>query len=193
MVTFSFVDPGLLSLASFESHLFAYQPLFAAVPRVNFVYIATRLTHFDEARRRFLVMAPTVMNPDPGVEGLRYFHNRYLWETKQYAKLNDDQIQSLNEAQKRFTDPGIETLFHPWMHGQITCDVVMHQFQRLAPKREVSFRTELVDGQTALFEANLPRRTGLHAASEVTDPSELTFGSDFKAAFAAEDQETEQN
>jgi hypothetical protein len=42
VVAFSFVDPGLLSLASFETHLFAYSGLFSAAPQVNFVYIATR-------------------------------------------------------------------------------------------------------------------------------------------------------
>ena len=54
VVTFSFVDPGLLSLAGFETHLFGYGGLFSAVPLVNFVYIATRPTlpvfHFTSWR-----------------------------------------------------------------------------------------------------------------------------------------------
>ena len=74
MVTFSFVDPGLLCLASFETHLFAYNSLFSAVPQVNLVYIATRPKHFAAARELFLAMAPRTTDPDPGVEGLRYFH-----------------------------------------------------------------------------------------------------------------------
>jgi hypothetical protein len=86
VVTFSFVDPGLLSLASFETHLFAYGGLFSAVPLVNFVYIATRDTHFEAARDLFLAMAPRTTNPDPGVEVLRYFTYRHLWETKQYGR-----------------------------------------------------------------------------------------------------------
>ena len=68
VVTFSFVDPGLLSLASFDSHLFAYRSLFAAIPYVKFVYIATRPPQFEAARKLFLAIAPTVTNPDPGVE-----------------------------------------------------------------------------------------------------------------------------
>jgi hypothetical protein len=64
VVTFSFVDPGLLSLASFETHLLAYTELFSAAPEVNFVYIATRPTHFESARKLFLAMAPRSMNPD---------------------------------------------------------------------------------------------------------------------------------
>ena len=82
VVTFSFVDPGLFSLASFETHLFAYTSLLSAVPQVNFVYIATRPIHFAAARKLFLAMAPRAADPDPGVEGLRYFHYRHMWETK---------------------------------------------------------------------------------------------------------------
>jgi hypothetical protein len=66
VVTFSFVDPGLLSLASFETHLFAYSNLFSGVPQVNFVYIATRPKLFAAARELFLAMAPRTTEPDPG-------------------------------------------------------------------------------------------------------------------------------
>jgi hypothetical protein len=64
VVTFSFVDPGLLSLASFETHLFAYGGLFSAVPQVNLVYIATSPKHFVAARELFLAMAPRATNSD---------------------------------------------------------------------------------------------------------------------------------
>ena len=138
-------------------------------------------------------MAPTVTNPDPGVEGLRYFHSRYLWETKQHAKLSDAQIESLKEAQKRFTDARIESLFEPWMHGKITVDVVMNQFRQLAPKRQVSLRTELVDGQAALFEANLPRRSPHQRETQVTHSAEATFGTDFKPVFGAGREQPTEN
>lgn len=193
VVTFSFVDPGLLSLASFDSHLFAYQSLFAAVPHMSFVYIATHSIHFEAARKLFLIMAPPVTDPDPGVEGLHYFHNRYLWESKQYAKLSSDKIEALNKAQARFTDPRIEVLFQPWLHGKVTCDVVMEQFRRLAPKREVSFWTELVDGQAALFEPNLTRRVVNQTRMPVKRGSESTFSPAFNPAFATESQQAEEN
>lgn len=193
VVTFSFIDAGLLSLTSFESHLFAYQGLFAAVPQVNFLYIGTRSTNLEAARKLFLTMAPRVTNPDPGVEGLHYFHDRYLWESKQYAKLNGAKIEALNKAQERFTDPRIEVLFQPWLQGKVTCDVVMDQFRKLAPKREVSFRTELVDGQAALFEPNLPRPNREQTQTPVTDGSQSTFSPAFNPAFATKSQQAEEN
>src|SRR5271165_2046868 len=133
-VTFSFVDPGLLSLASFETHMFAYNGLFSAVPQVNFVYIATRPKHFEMARELFLAMAPRMTNPDPGVEGLRYFHYRHLWETKQYEKLSAEQIEFLNEATKRFDDALTDIRYRQWLHGQITAGAVTEEFRRLAPR-----------------------------------------------------------
>lgn len=193
VVTFSFVDPGLLSLASFETHLLAYGDLFSNVPQVNFVYIATRPTHFEAARQLFLAMAPRSMNPDPGVEGLRYFHYRHLWESNQCSKLNRDQIEFLNEATKRFTDARTESLYLPWLEGQITVDVVTEAFRRLAPKREVAFRTELVDGQAALFEANLLRRSRNKRVTEVTGRSESTFGPVFRPVFGEQSQQPQEN
>ena len=193
VVTFSFVDPGLLSLASFDTHLFAYNSLFAAVPRVNFVYIATRPTHFSAAQELFLAMAPRVSNPDPGVEGLRYFHYRHLWESKQYAKLDNEKIGFLNEATERYKDARIEALYRPWLHGEITVNVVTEQFRKLAPKREASFRSELVDGQAALFEPNITRRSRQKTDAEVKCTSKATFGPVFRAVFGPEErQEKEQ-
>jgi hypothetical protein len=192
VVTFSFVDPGLLSLASFETHLFAYSNLFSAVPQVNFVYIATRSKQFAAARELFLAMAPRATDPDPGVEGLRYFHNRHMWETKQYARLNVEQIEFLNEAKERFNNALTEIRYHQWLHGQITAGAVTEEFRRLAPRREVSFRTELVDGQAALFEARGPNRNRETKEQEVKDRSQVTFGPDFKAPFGEETQQAEE-
>jgi hypothetical protein len=192
VVTFSFVDPGLLSLASFEPHLFAYSSLFSAVPQVNFVYIATSPKHFAAALELFLAMAPHTTNPDPGVEGLRYFHYRHMWETKQYARLNAEQIEFLNEAKKRFDDALTEVRYEQWLHGQITAGEVTEEFRRLAPRREVSFRTELVDGQAALFEARVTVRNREAVQTEVTDGVHPTFGSAFKPTFEWNAGQTEE-
>jgi len=192
VVTFSFVDPGLLSLATFDSHLFHYLSLFAAVPKVNLVYIATRPTYFEAAHKLFSAMAPTATNPDPAVEGLRYFHFRYLWERKRYGELTIDQIEFLDEARARYRDPRIEALYQLFMSGQIPANVVSDQFRKLAPKREMSFRTELVDGQAALFEPNLPRRSRYQAETKVTRCSEPTFGPAFKPAFGEKARQAEE-
>jgi hypothetical protein len=133
------------------------------------------------------------MNPDPGVEGLRYFHYRQLRESKQYSKLSPNQIEFLNEATKRFTDARTEALYGPWLEGQITVDVVTEAFRRLVPKREVVFRPELVDGRAALFEANLPRRSPNTRRIEVTKSLETTFGPALRPVFGDESPQPQEN
>ena len=137
-------------------------------------------------------MAPRAMNPDPGVEGLRYFHYRHMWETKQYARLGAEQIEFLNEARKRFNDALTDVRYEQWLRGEITAGAVSEEFRRLAPRREVSFRTELVDGQTALFEARVSSRNREPGDHEVTKSSQPTFGSAFKPAFEGKARQVEE-
>ena len=186
VVTFSFVDPGLLSLASFDTHLLDYSSLFSAVPQMDFIYIATRPTHFEGAHKLFSAMAPKATDSDPAMEGLRYFHFRDLWERKLYGYLTIDQIEFLKEAKERYRDPRIESLYEPFNSGQIPANVVIEQFRRLASKREVSFRTELVDGQAALFEANLPSRKSRKTETQVKGVGGSTFGTGFGVVFGGE-------
>jgi hypothetical protein len=192
VVTFSFVDPGLLSLASFDNHLFAYGSLFSALPHVQLVYIATRPTHFEAARELFELTAPRVTNPDPAVEGLRYFHYRLYWENKEYAKLDAEQVEYLKDAKERYQDPRIEALYRPWLLGQIPVNAVTEEFRRLAPRRNVSFRTELVDGQTALFEPSSTNPKPRKETAPVKKRPQPTFNSAFGLGFTYERRETQE-
>jgi hypothetical protein len=190
VVTFSFVDPGLLSLASFDTHLFAYSSLFSALPHVRFVYIATRSTHFEAARELFELTAPRVTNPDPGVEGLRYFTYRRDWENKEYAKLDVKQVEFLKNATERCRDPRIEALYRPWLLGQIPVNAVTEEFRRLAPRRNVSFRTELVDGQIALFKPSSTNPKPQKETTPVKKELQPTFNPAFRLGFTNEPRKT---
>jgi hypothetical protein len=190
VVTFSFVDPGLLSLASFDTHLFAYSSLFSALPHVQFVYIATHPTHFEAARELFELTARRVRNPDPAVAGLRYFTYRRHWENKEYGKLDAEQVEHLKDATERYRDPRIEALYRPWLLGQIPVNAVTEEFRRLAPRRNVSFRTELVDGQTSLFEPSSTNRKPRKMTTPVKQGLQPTFNPAFKFGFTKEQCET---
>lgn len=193
VVTFSFVDAGLLSLSSFSTHLLDYSRLLASVPQPSFVYIATRFRHFEAARKLFQAMAPGCLDPDPGVEGLRYFHYRLDWDRQRYSKLTTDQIEFLNRSKKRFEkDARIEPLYQPFVEGKLPGNLVAEAFRKLAPKRKVPFRTELVDGQVALFETNLSGPSRGHVRNEVNGGPESTFGTAFQPVFGAGERQTEE-
>jgi len=183
VITFSFVDHGLMTLASFETHLLAYGTLFAALPLLRFVYIAARSTHSESARKLFLAITQRAPNIDPGEQVVRYFTLRKLWEAKQYGKLNDDDLEFLNRATKQYNDALSDIRYHQWLQGRASPDMIRAEFRNLAPKQEVSFRTELVDGQTALFQPSVTRGGSRSGVTRVTQPLPETFGAGFEPAF----------
>jgi len=179
VVTFTFADPGLQSLDSFTTHLLAYGSLFEALPEVRLIYIATRPTHFEAARKAFLAMVNRAPKQDPGVEILQYFCFRKLWEAKQYAKLRNEDIEFLNKCEKKFAGHRCEERYASWRDGQVSDALVLSEFRDLIPQRRVSFEGVLVDGQVALFEAK-PRKKAVRAIeSEMQYAEEETFGSPF--------------
>jgi hypothetical protein len=95
---------------------------------------------------------------------------------------------SQTEASVRIKLAKLREAEYQWLHGQITAGAVSEEFRRLAPRREVSFRTDLVDGQTTLFEPRVPTRNRKTGDQEVTDRLQETFGPDFKATFGGETQ-----
>jgi len=141
VVTFSFVDPGLMTLASFETHLLAYGTLFAALPLLRFVCIATCSTHFESARKLFLSITQKAPSIDPGEQVLRYFTLRKVWEAKQYGNLIDDDLEFLNRATKQFNDALTNIRYYQWLQGHVSSDIIRAEFRDLAPKQEVFFRT----------------------------------------------------
>jgi len=192
VVTFSFVDPGMMSVGAFETHLLAYASLFAALPAVQLVYIATRPTQFESARRLFLAMTVRPSKTDPGAEVLRYFALRKFWDAKQYGVLTTQDIEFLNMAQNRFDDALTHIRYHQWAQNSISSEMVRQEFRDLAPKAEVRFNTELVDGQAALFELRVPNRNREIAQPKVTNGLQATFGPDFRAPFGGETQQAEE-
>ena len=192
VVTFSFLDPGLLSLNSFDTHLVAYSTLFSALPTVRFVYIATRTTHCKAAETLFLSRMHRTPNSDPGEETLRYFSLRKLWESKQFSNLTRDDMKFFDGARKRFNDARTDIRYQQWLVGRITSEAVRAEFRDLAPKQEVSFSSELVDGQGALFEASVPCRLAWTAGRKVKQGMQATFGPAFKPPFGTEARQVEE-
>lgn len=192
VVTFSFADSGLLSLASFDTHLLAYSTLFSALPTVRFIYIATRTTYCKAAETLFLSRMHRTPNSDPGEEVLRYFSLRKLWEAKQFGSLTRDDMKFFDGARKRFNDAASDIRYQQWIVGRVTSDAVRGESRALAPKQEVSFSTELVDGQAALFEARVPSRPTRTVGWKVTQGMRATFGPAFKPAFGTEGRQAEE-
>lgn len=187
VVHFTFVDPGWESLKAFENHLFSYSSLFGALQDVRLVYLANRTTRFEAARKLFLSMVDRSLKVDSGDEVLRYFRVRKFWETRQYEKVTDADIQFLNQSTQRFAKHSCQERYAAWRDGQISDAFVRSQFHDLAPQQIVKFQTELVDGQTSLFEAK-PQKVRVKKSSlAVKTTTEAGFRSDFSPVFDMEE------
>lgn len=193
VVHFTFVDPGWDSLKSFENHLFAYSSLFGALQDVHLVYLANRSRRFEAARKMFLSMVDRPPKTDLGDEVLRYFRVRKLWETKQYEKVTDADIQFLNQATQRFAKHSCQERYAAWRDSQISDAFVRSQFHDFAPQQIVKFQRELVDGQAALFESKPQSRNGLKPHGNLKAVMETGFRSDFSPVFVGEKREESEN
>ncbi len=152
VVFFTFIDPGLESLDSFETHLRAYLPLFLQLPKVNFYYVATRERNFERARRFFFSVFERHWDCDSRQGLLDYFRRRRTWDSKEFGKLSNQDLIFLNESKMKFSSQAIEDIYQRWKAGELTDQGVRSGFQKVRTPREVSFTTTVVNGQAALFE-----------------------------------------
>ena len=101
-------------------------------------------------------------------------------------------MKFFNGARKHFNDAATDVRYQQWILGRVTSDAVRTEFRDLAPKQEVSFNAGLVDGQAALFEANVRSPHSQRVATQVKRGSQATFRPPFKLAFGAEDRQTKE-
>jgi hypothetical protein len=192
VVTFTFLDPGLGSLDSFKTHLLAYGSLFEALPEVRLVYISPRPTRFEVARKAFLATVGRPPKKDPGEEILRYFRIRKLWDERRYREITNDEIGFLSESDKRYAHHRCQERYPSWRDGMVSDDFVRSEVQVFTPQRKVLFESELVDGQTALFEPTPKRKPTPNTIVEQKNSQEGSFGGSFGSAFdAGEDKPLE--
>jgi len=189
VVNFTFIDPGWQNFASFENHLFAYNSLFGALQHLHLTYEATRSARFEAARKMFLSMVDRPPKVDPGDEVLRYFRLRKAWELKKYVLFSNDDIALLKQFTQRFANHPCQERYAAWMNGEISDELVRSQFHDLAPQRAVTFETELVDGQGALFETKPKRKTHSEIETTARTRPNHTFSSPFSPVFAGEQKE----
>ena len=189
VVNFTFIDPGWDSLKTLDNHLFAYMGLFGALREVHLTYVATRPTRFKAAQEMFLSMVDRPPKTDPSEEVLRYFRLRKAWEEKKYALFANEDIELLNKYTQQFAKHPCAERYPAWKDGQVSTDMIRSLCRDMTPPRNVSFHTELVDGQAALFEAKSGRKTNDETHAKVKTAGSSTFRPPFSSAFTGEQKE----
>jgi hypothetical protein len=159
VVTLSYVDAGQASLAGLANHLNAYKPLFGHLPRFRFLYIAASAVRFVRAEQCFRSLVAIPLGQRAREELERYFRLRAAWERKQYAQLSNDDIEWLDQANRRFGGPEIDRVYAAWGSGSEG----NHEWPVLVadsrPPRTVEFGTCLIAAGCQIKAKEL-RRTG---------------------------------
>ncbi|MGH9685477.1 MAG: hypothetical protein ACRD5K_00095 [Candidatus Acidiferrales bacterium] len=143
VLTLSFVDPGHASIKAFATHLDAYGQLFRQVNEFRFLYISNSTANFTRAEGCFSERVVFALSSDISGEILRYFRLRKAWDLKKYALFSNDQIESLNDAAKRFHGERFEGLYSAWSSERLSADEIRREFSQTEPHRNVGFATYL--------------------------------------------------
>ncbi len=152
VVSFSFVDPGMESLDSLQTHLLAYFPLFSQLSNVRFHYIATRDTFQERAKAAFMGLFQRHWNPDGPGGIVDFFCLRKRIEGGEAHKLSSADLITYAEAKPKFNGSAIEGLYRRWRSDEVTFDQVRKEYQALRRPETVAFIFSPVNGQVALFE-----------------------------------------
>lgn len=144
VVAFSYVDPGQASIAVFANHLNDYAPLFRHLRRFRFIYIAPFTVHFARAEQCFSSLVKTPLQAGVSDELERYFLLRAAWDGKQCGTLSTEDIEWLDEANKRSGGPHIERLYTVWRSSETRKDEYRALVRESQPARSAEFSTYLV-------------------------------------------------
>ena len=159
VVSFCFIDEGMVSLSRFETYLAQYGSLFASLSEFQLIYVAASEAHFGRAQRmfeRFVNQGTDGLNGagnDSEIQGLlAYFKARRLYEAKQFALFDRAGLIGLRDAQERFSGKENEALYERWKQAG---DEVLGQIP--APKSSAAaqiwgtFSTYLLEHDYGLF------------------------------------------
>jgi len=144
VVTLSYVDSGLGSMAGFLTHLAAYQTLFRQLQTFRFLYISPTDAQFVRATERFRSVVKQPLESDMSSEVLRYFQVRQRFEKRQYVVPVTDDFEFLNEAKCRFHGDRFERLYKARISGTLSEPELRREFCQMEPHRTVFFETYFV-------------------------------------------------
>lgn len=144
VVSLSYVDPGLASLAGFAHHLQNYARLFSCLGDFSFVYIADSTVNFVKAGHCFESLVSSRATQDLVQEVILYFERRRAWELKQYARLSAQDVEFLQTAKERFATDELERIYASWSSGELDGRAMHRALAQKYSNMTITFRTHLV-------------------------------------------------
>jgi len=148
-LTFTYVDPGAVTLDGFVTHLRAYVGLLQALPKFDFLYIAPTNRFFEDAKSEFEHVLYGARRGGSAVSLLQYFRLRTAWDAKERVASGD--VVLLKEAQALYVGERIEALYQKWQSGLVEDTELEQESGRLELRRKAQFRTLLCGSSLIVF------------------------------------------
>ena len=124
VVSFCFIDEGVMTTGRFETYLEQYSRLFARLPRFHLIYVATWETEFVMAKNAFEKFVSSDGQRRSGrlsaydqARLLRHFEDRRLYETGELSSLDRTRLLRLRDEREEFSGRPLQTLYDRWKTG----------------------------------------------------------------------------
>lgn len=123
VVSFCYVDEGVLSTSGFESFLTRYGALLQRLGRARLVYVAEKVRNLPAAERKFERFLAKLRGGTATSRGAdqdavaEYFELRRLYDARQFAALDKDKLDRLSRYMRRFAGSDAERRYEAWLSG----------------------------------------------------------------------------
>jgi hypothetical protein len=145
-VTFTYIDQGLISVGSFDTHLRNYRPLLTSLQTLSrVVFVASTAAYFEKAQRVF----DAALGHEAAIDGrlLEYFRLRDLWEQRRYSQVTTRDILVRNELQKRYAGVQYEALYQQWLQSGKTSTDRTLSTAHVPGRGRIQFETFLLSSE----------------------------------------------
>jgi hypothetical protein len=161
VVSFCYLDEGVIATPGFETYLKQYMALFRALGRFRIVYIATKEQSFRLAEKTFYKFFDpsgrdkTDANESSRTALLHYFRLEHLYRAEQFELLDAAKLEELRSLRKEFKGEKFESLLGLWReHGEeAVTSVLLPETIARAPLT-ADFLTYKLDEKYDLFDTS---------------------------------------
>ena len=148
--TFVYCDSDLPGLFSFATYLRNHQELFRRLAHFKLIYASPTTAKNGFAQRLFDRTFAANTRSD-GIEILRYFRIRRLWENRQTESLTRADRDYLRDGDKKFQGQTFDQFYQQWVTGTISDGGLTSQFGTIPANAVPHLETRLLPENYGIF------------------------------------------
>lgn len=149
VVTFTYVDPGSVTLQPFRTHLATYSELLRRLERFDLFYLGPSSRLFSAAESEFYRFLSGRSVGMSHADLIRYYQVRLAWESNHRVPSSD--VLFLKEAKARYIDKKFDSLYEKWRCGDLEESAVGRDLEEFLVAPVGVFRTHIFASSLTVF------------------------------------------